>query len=147
MGTRRRAREAALQFLFQDDFVLKKLQPCDDLEDRFALFCSLYQVNRKARPYTLALVRGTLENCGRIDRLIQENARNWRLERIAVTDRNMLRIAVYEMLYCDDVPDQVAINEALEIAKRYGSDESPAFINGVLDGVRGKIVRDKTSQD
>lgn len=141
MGTRRKAREAALQFLFQDDFVLRKLQLSDDLEERFDDFCTLYQVNKKARPYILVLLRGTMECCAQIDKLIEKNAKNWRLKRIAATDRNLLRIAVYEMLYCDDVPAQVAINEALEIAKRFGSVESPAFINGVLDAVKNDIVR------
>jgi len=141
MGIRRTAREAALQFLFQDDFVLHKLQPCKDLDDRFAVFCGLYQVNKKARPYMLTLLRGIMEQCGPVDLLIEGNAKNWRLDRIAATDRNLMRIAVYEMIYCDDVPAQVAINEALEIAKRFGSDESPAFINGVLDGVKNDMNR------
>ncbi len=139
MGIRRRAREAALQFLFQDDFVLRELQLCEYLEDRFIDFCELYQVSKKARPFSLTLLKGTMENCKQIDALIEQNAENWRLERIAATDRNLLRIAVYEMVYCDDIPDQVAINEALEIARRFGSEESPAFVNGVLDGVKNKI--------
>lgn len=130
-----------MQFLFQDDFVLEKLTPCEDLGDRFADFCVLYQVNKKARPYSLRLLQGIMEHCERIDRIIEENAKNWRLTRIAATDRNLLRIAVYEMLYCDNVPDQVAINEALEIAKRFGSEESPAFVNGVLDGVKSNMGR------
>ncbi len=84
----------------------------------------------------LTLLRGTMSHCDRIDHLIEEHAKNWRLKRIAATDRNLLRLAVFELVYCDDVPDQVAINEALEIAKRFGSFESPAFINGILDGVK-----------
>jgi len=136
MGTRRRAREAALQFLFQDDFILEKRTPGEDFETRFTDFCKLYQVNKKARPYMLILLQGTMSHCDRIDQLIEEHAKNWRLPRIAATDRNLLRLAVYEMVYCDDVPDQVAINEALEIAKRFGSLESPAFINGILDSVK-----------
>ena len=71
-----------------------------------------------------------------IDTLIRESASNWRLERIALTDRNLLRIAVYEMQFSEDAPDQVVINEAVEIAKRYGTEDSPPFINGVLDAVR-----------
>lgn len=141
MGTRRRAREAALQFLFQDDFVLKELKPCEDLAERFTDFCNLYQVSKKARSYSLMLISGIVEHCQQIDDLIGENATNWRLSRIATADRNLLRIGVYEMVYCDDVPDQVAMNEALEIAKRFGSEESPAFINGVLDGVKNSVNR------
>ncbi len=139
MGIRRKSREATLQFLFQDDFVLKQVSPGQGLEDRFADFCTLYHVSKKARPYAFSLLQGIMESCSQIDRLIEANARNWRLSRLSITDRNLLRIAVYEMVYCDDVPDQVVINEALEIAKRFGSDDSPPFINGVLDGVRASL--------
>lgn len=136
MGIRRKSREATLQFLFQDDFVLKQVSPDQDLEGRFGDFCTLYHVSKKARPYAFSLLQGIMESCSQIDGLIEANARNWRLSRLSITDRNLLRIAVYEMLYCDDVPDQVVINEALEIAKRFGSDDSPSFINGVLDAIR-----------
>jgi transcription antitermination protein NusB len=138
MGIRRKARESALQFLFQDDFAEADMRR-QELPERFELFCNLYQVNRKARPYTLELLQGIWQNCGHIDKLISRCAKNWRLERIAITDRNLLRIGVYEMVYCDDVPAQVAINEAVEIAKRYGSEDSPAFINGILDAVKNIV--------
>ena len=138
MGIRRKARESALQFLFQDDFTGDDIRR-GEIGERFDLFCNLYQVNRNARPYTLDLVNGILINRDHIDGLISQCAQNWRLERIAITDRNLLRIGVFEMLYCEDVPDQVAINEAVEIAKRYGSEESPAFINGILDAVKTLI--------
>jgi transcription antitermination protein NusB len=138
MGIRRKARESALQFLFQDDFADAAIRR-KGLAGRFELFCDLYQVNRKARPYTLELLQGVWQNCDHIDSLIGQCAKNWRLERIAITDRNLLRIGVYEMVYCDDIPAQVAINEAVEIAKRYGSEDSPAFINGILDAVKNVI--------
>jgi transcription antitermination protein NusB len=138
MGIRRKSRESALQFLFQDDFVAEEIQQ-GELSERFDMFCSLYQVSRKARSYTLDLVQGIVMNRNHIDSLIGQCAKNWRLERIALTERNLLRIGVFEMLYCEDVPDQVAINEAVEIAKRYGSEESPAFINGILDAVKTLI--------
>lgn len=136
MGTRRQARESALQFLFQDDFAVEGFNHGDDLKEPFQQFCELYQINRKARKYTLAILKGIYENKQQIDSLITENATNWRLERISPADRNTLRIAVYEMKYCEDVPLQVAMNEAVEVAKRFGSDESPAFVNGILDAVR-----------
>ena len=139
MGTRRKAREAALQFLFQDDFTADAELSTEGLEDRFALFCGLYQVSKKAREYTLELLQSTLGHKNKVDELISQCAKNWRLERISITDRNLLRIAVSEMLYSEDVPHQVAINEAVEIAKRYGSEESPAFINGILDAVKNQI--------
>ena len=140
MGTRRKAREAALQFLFQDDFFDRvESSDHDELQLRFEKFSILYQVNRKARPYCLALLQGVLENLDTIDAAIRDNALNWRLERIAATDRNLLRISIYELLFADDVPAQVVINEAVEIAKRFGGEDSPAFVNGVLDAVQQSL--------
>ncbi len=136
MGTRRKAREAALQFLFQDDFVSQNGLCLDNLTERFDLFCALYQVNRKARVYALQLLEQTIANQDSIDDVIRACAKKWRLERITVVDRNLIRIGVSEMLFSEDVPAQVAINEAVEIAKRFGGEESPSFINGILDAVR-----------
>jgi N utilization substance protein B len=141
MGTRRISREAALQFLYQEDFTITPDQQFGyDLVERFDLFCALYQVNKKARSYALVLLQGITDNLEQVDGMIAEAASNWRIARIAATDRNLLRIAVFEMLKMDDVPPQVAINEALEIAKRFAGEDSPKFINGVLDAVRSKIV-------
>ena len=140
MGTRRISREAALQFLYQEDFTIGPEQQFGyDLAERFDLFCALFQVNKKARPYALCLLRGITAHLSRIDELIAEAASNWRLVRIAATDRNLLRIAIFEMLELDDVPPQVAINEAVEIAKRFAGEDSPKFINGVLDAVRATL--------
>jgi len=125
-----------LQFLYQEDF---SGGPGEfygtDLSERFSFFCTLYQVNKKARPYALELLRGVIADIERIDNAIGNAAMRWRLSRIAATDRNLLRIAVYEMMDVGGVPPQVAINEAVEIAKRFGGDDSPKFINGVLDAV------------
>lgn len=141
MGTRRISREAALQFLYQEDFTIGPDQVHGyDLEDRFELFCALFQVNRKARPYAVELLRGVTANLKKIDRLISDSATHWRLERIAATDRNLLRVAVYEILEQDDVPPQVAINEAVEIAKRFAGEDSPKFINGVLDAINTTLA-------
>lgn len=139
MGIRRASREAALQFLFQDDFSLEGLQKEDDFDDRFENFCVLYQVNRKSRSYMKKLLTGIIDKQTEVDELISSSAKNWRLERLAATDRSLLRIAVYEMKFCEDVPAQVAINEAVEVAKRFAGDESPSFINGVLDAVSKKL--------
>ncbi len=145
MGTRRNAREAALQFLFQNDFLEAAAEVSMDLEQQFADFCSLYDVQKKARSYAVKLLQGIAENHERVDALIREHASNWRLERIDTTDRNILRIATFEMAFLEDVPAEVAINEAVEIGKRFGSDESPAFINGVLDSVKGKLTASESS--
>lgn len=129
-----------MQFLFQDDFSQGVERAQDDIHERFGFFCNLFQISKKGRPYAIDLLEKTMKNRALIDELISRAAVNWRLQRIAVADRNVLRLAVCEMLFVDDVPDEVAINEAVEIAKRFGGDESPSFINGVLDAVR-KILR------
>ena len=139
MGARRKAREAALQFLFQEDFKAANGPLEDQLEERFEDFCALYQISRQARDYALELLRGTARDRQRIDDAIGQAASNWRLSRLAATDRNILRLAVLEMMADNDIPDQVAINEAVEIAKRFGSTDSPSFINGVLDAVKGSL--------
>jgi len=139
MGTRRKAREAALQFLFQDDFKADQLTGETGLDARFEQFCALYQISHKARPYALDLLHGIHARREAIDAAIRQHATNWRLERIAGTDRSLLRVSIYELLFATDVPAQVAINEAVEIAKRFGSEESPSFINGILDAVQQSL--------
>ena len=140
MGIRRNAREAVLQFLFQDDFLGPDSGPGQEEEQRFADFCLLYDVQKKARPYALQLLVGIGRERSSVDGLIGQHAKNWRLERIDATDRNILRIAVYEMIHQGDVPPEVAINEAVEIAKRFGAEDSPAFINGILDSVKASLT-------
>ena len=129
-----------MQFLYQNDFVrVSDIGNGPELSENFDIFCSLYQVNKKARGYAFDLVRGILVKMVDIDEIISAAASHWRLVRIAPTDRNLLRIAVFEMIDMDDVPPQVAINEAVEIAKRFGGEESPRFINGVLDAVKNNL--------
>jgi len=136
MGIRRISREATLQFLYQEDFTITADQSFGyDLEERFDLFCTLFQVNKKARVYALTLLKGITASLSEVDAEITKAASHWRVSRIAATDRNLLRIAVYEIIYCDNVPPQVAINEVVEIAKKFAGEESPKFINGVLDAV------------
>lgn len=140
MGTRRKSREAALQFLYQNDFVrVADIGNDAELSENFNIFCSLYQINKKARQYAFDLVKGILAEMADIDEVISAAASHWRLVRIAPTDRNLLRIAVFEMIDMDDIPPQVAINEAVEIAKRFGGEESPRFINGILDAVKNNL--------
>ena len=93
----------------------------------------------EAKRYCDALVNGVIENRAAIDSLIEANSDNWTIERMPVVDRNVLRVAVYELVFRDDIPFKVAIDEAVELAKRYGADESGAFVNGVLDNVRKKM--------
>jgi len=99
----------------------------------FEEFCAHFQVNKKAIPYAEKLLGGVQGKREEIDLLISRYAENWRLERMSVIDRNILRLAVFELHFTDDVPTSVAINEAVEIAKRYSTDDSGSFINGILD--------------
>ncbi len=139
MSIRRKSREAALQFLFQEDFKGFEEGAEQDLEERFVDFCSLYDVQKKARPYAVILLAGVYAKREAVDAAITAHAKNWRLSRIDVTDRNILRIASYEMLFQEDVPVEVSINEAVEIAKRFCGPDSPAFVNGILDAVKGEL--------
>jgi N utilization substance protein B len=129
MGTRRKSRELALQVLFQGE-----LAGQNGLLD-FEEFCAHFQVNKKAIPYAKKLLDGVQEKADMLNQLISKYAENWRLERMSLIDRNILRLAVYEVHYQDDVPISVAINEAVEIAKRYSTDDSGPFINGILDAM------------
>ena len=129
MGTRRKSRELALQALYQGE--LAGQAGLLDFEE----FCAHFQVSKKAIPYARKLVDGVQEKKEEINLLISRFAENWRLERMSVIDRNILRLAVFELHYQDDVPASVAINEAVEIAKHYSADDSGAFINGILDAM------------
>lgn len=130
MGRRRKAREVALQFLYQLD-----LHGDDDPTPHAADFWIRHPVDEETRVFAEGLVRGTKEQQAKADDLIRQYAEHWELERMAVVDRNILRLAVYEMLWGGDVPAKVVINEAIEIAKKFGTGESSRFINGILDRV------------
>jgi N utilization substance protein B len=130
MGIRRKAREYALQMLFQWDMT-------HDLFERIAP--AFWENNKEpatVMDFANQLVTGTIEHVEEIDKVIQQNAANWRLDRMEVVDRNVLRLAVQEFLYDKETPKNVVINEAIEIAKRYSGKESPPFINGILDSIR-----------
>lgn len=128
----------ALQFLFSHDFQEGSGSPetvATDLE----MFCQIFDVGERSLPYGRQLIQGICLHLDEIDALLAEHSHNWRVERMSLVDRNILRIAVYELQYSDDAPAQVAINEALEIAKRYSVDESVSFINGILDAVQSAL--------
>jgi N utilization substance protein B len=133
MAARHRSREHALQILFQWDM---RKQPVD--ESIAAFYGSLYSEENAARPerdeFLEQLVRGTVEKSGEIDALISGHAEHWRIERMPAVDRNILRLAIYE-LRNTDTPPAVTIDEALELARRFSTEESVLFVNGVLDAV------------
>lgn len=131
MKKRTRARELALQFLYQLDLVGK---PLDELDD----FLRGEERDVETRRFAQRLVAGTLECRDDIDVVIQNVAQNWSISRMAVIDRNVLRLATYELMHCQDIPPKVAINEAIEIGKRYSTQNSGAFINGILDKIMNR---------
>ncbi|MGB5750062.1 MAG: transcription antitermination factor NusB [Desulfobacterales bacterium] len=136
MGTRRQARELAMQALFYMD--MRKDASEEMLED----FCGCFCPSKKSRPFLIKLVTGVLETKGRIDALVERFSQNWQISRMSCVDRNVMRIAVYEMLYCDDIPPKVSINEAIDIGKKFGTQESGAFINGIMDSIRGSLEKE-----
>lgn len=129
-GKRREGREAAVQFLY-----CKELNENSDAE-RLEDFWALRPLKPRARAFSAELIRGVLEHQEEIDRHLSSHLKNYRIERLAAVDRNILRLAIYELLYRDEIPDAVSMNEAIEIARRFGSTESPGFVNGLLDAVR-----------
>ncbi len=137
MGLRRKSREAALQFLFSRDFQERIGAPDPETVARdLELFCQSFDVGQKALPYARLLIEGICLRLDEIDGLLAEHSHNWRVERMSLVDRNILRIAIFEMRFAGDMPVQVVINEALEIAKHYSIPDSVPFINGILDAVQ-----------
>ncbi|WP_017755725.1 transcription antitermination factor NusB [Calidifontibacillus oryziterrae] len=126
---RRKAREKALQSLFQID--RSQIEPSEAI--RFAL------EEDKSDPFLEDLVIGTMTNLERIDKLISENLEKWSLNRLGNVDRALLRMATYEMIFLEDIPYSVSINEAIELAKDFGDEESSKFINSVLSKIKNKI--------
>lgn len=148
MGKRRDGREAAVQFLYQSD---SNQTP---LEEALATFWMLRSgpdgtspTPEKTRMFAENLIRGVAAERAAIDAKIQSFAQNYQLHRIAAVDRNILRIGIYEMLHCPEVPPVVAINECIEIAKKFGSDDSGRFVNGILDRLRKELPRPARSTE
>ena len=145
MRKRTRSREFALQVLYQLDIRPSDLDETlkDFWEDRTdpvlpnkeSESMELDKKDPEIRSYAEKLVRGTLEKLEAIDQTIERFAENWELKRMAYVDRNILRLSTYEMLYLEEIPIKVAINEAVELAKRYGEEDSSKFVNGILDRI------------
>jgi N utilization substance protein B len=160
MGKRREARERTVQFLFQHD-----LNPPEKLDEALAQFWETQRAaaiaeekgvatwgeptelppptadEAEVRIFAEPLIRGTLEHRDEADAVIKKHAKNWDLHRIAAVDRNILRLAIYEMLHRDDIPPVVSINEAVDIAKKFSTEDSGKFVNGILDKVKSELLR------
>lgn len=133
MGGRRKARESALQILFQLEFNYSKV------EKTISQFWKEIKAAENIRDYSVWLVKGILTHQKEIDDLIQSISDHWRISRMAIVDRNILRIAVFELLFEKNVAPAIVINEAIEIAKKYSTEDAAAFVNGILDGIRKKM--------
>lgn len=129
MRKRSRARELALKFLYQTDITKEDLFPA--LRD----FWQGHRATRPVKEFTTQIVQGTLKNLTQIDSILSKYAQNWQLKRMAVIDRNILRLGCFELLFLEDIPPKVSINEAVELAKKYGDVESSKFVNGILDKI------------
>jgi N utilization substance protein B len=160
MGKRREARERAVQFLFQHD-----LNPPENLDRALNEFWDTQRAaaiagekgpatwgqpvdlppptaeEAEMRLFADPLIRGTLEHRDTIDELIKGHAKNWEFHRIAAVDRNIMRLAIYEMLHREDIPPIVSINEAVDIAKKFSTQDSGKFVNGILDKIKGELMR------
>ncbi len=110
--------------------------------EMLAAFCENFSPSPKAQPFFLKLVNGVLETKGELDVLIEQFSKNWDINRMSCVDRNVMRIAVFELVYCDDIPPKVSINEAVDIGKKFGTEESGAFINGIMDSIRSELEKD-----
>lgn len=139
MGSRRKSREFALQCLYGIEISR------EDPEHALAAFWAEHEADEGVRRYASNLVRGACAGREEIDLLLARYARNWTLERMAAVDRNILRLAVYEMRSRTDPPPVVVINEAVDIAKKYSTPDSGAFVNGILDRIHKDALRDEKS--
>lgn len=135
MGRRRDARQAALQYHFWRD--LHHGDGPDKIED----FWEFLPTKERVREFAQPLIDGMNTHLAEIDDRIRRVAENYEFRRIAPVDRNILRLAIYEMLYRDDIPPVVSINEAIELAKKFGGPESGRFVNGILDRVKSELTR------
>ena len=140
MKRRSKARELALQTLYQLDLTK------DDDRKQVDKILAEQDADKEPRDFARDLVYGTLDHKDEIDEMISEVTQNWAIARMAVIDRNVLRLATHELLHRDDIPPKVSINEAIEIGKRFSTTNSGAFINGILDKIMNHYLPDKVSE-
>lgn len=142
MGVKRQARECALQILYPLDMLAaKEIAIAINIDDAIARFFDNFDADARARERAGALVRGVMVERARIDEVIAAHSPRWRLERMALVDRNVLRLCVHELLFDPETPARVVIDEGVEIAKRFGAEQSAAFVNGVLDSAARALGR------
>jgi N utilization substance protein B len=133
MGKRRSSRELALKFLYQSEL------NAGDFNEQMSQFLEISPVQEDVRKFMVDLLETIVHSKREIDELLEKSSENWTLSRMTVIDRNILRIATAELLFHKDIPPKVVIDEAVEIAKKFGSEDSPDFINGVLDRIKKEV--------
>lgn len=150
MGKRRSSRKIALQFLYQVDSASRGGSPkSSDLRSDFKSFCSVHHeaADGETLEFAFLLCRGVLENTDAIDCTLNGCSEHWRVSRMSLIDRNILRLSVYEIVFLSDIPVPVTINEAIEVAKEFGSETSAAFVNGILDKIGKSMERGEFGDD
>lgn len=141
MRNRSKAREWALKNLYQID-INKDYSSID-----FESFYSYHNIDAQIKEFSCKIVKGVIENLYNIDEIITDYAKNWAIKRMAVIDRNILRMAIFELVFMKNIPSKVSINEAIELAKKYGNENSSKFINGILDKVFNNFLSKKVDND
>jgi transcription antitermination protein NusB len=142
MGIKRQARECALQILYPLDMLRKDAAPAENgVGEAIERFFENFDADPRARERAEAIVHGVLERRSRIDEVIGAHSPRWRIDRMALVDRNVLRLCVHELLFDLETPARVVIDEGVEIAKRFGAEQSAAFVNGVLDSAARALGR------
>jgi transcription antitermination factor NusB len=135
MGKRRKAREIAIQVLFHLEF------NTEDPDEAFRLIQDNFSVLKSSRDFSRFLVKGVFDNKNQIDAKISKASKNWKIARMPRLERCILRLAVFEILYIDEIPPKVSIDEAVELAKRFCGEESGGFVNGVLDNIYNTLIK------
>jgi N utilization substance protein B len=135
LGKRRKSREFTLQVLYQLDITKQ------EATKTLTQFQENYLPNGRRDGFVERLVLGVQEHRKEIDQLIKKYSEHWRLDRMTLIDRNILRMATFELLYCEEIPPKVTLNEAIDLGKRFGSEDSGSFINGILDRIQNEAVR------
>jgi N utilization substance protein B len=141
MHQRRKAREVTLQVLYTLD--VQEI----DIQSAVERLWANFDAPEEARNFSSFLIEGAWNNRQQIDDLISGSSENWSMSRMSRVDKSILRMAVYELLFCEDIPPKVTLNEAIDLAKVYGSENSGAFINGILDALYGKLRKKDEDQD
>ena len=140
MGKRSKSREIALQVLYQIDV------SNNDVEEAFNLFWHNFTPSEDLKDFSQIIVQGVYHHIEEIDAIIEHYSEHWRLKRMSIVDRNVLRSAIFELMFCADVPTKVVLNEAVELGKKFGSNKSGSFVNGILDKVAHCIDRIQASE-